>query len=370
MDKIIESAVRESIKKIAPYVPGKPIEELQRTYGLEASKIIKLASNENPLGISPMAKEAVKRYADNISRYPEGSGYYLKKKLSKNLGVSPENIILGSGSSEIISMAMETFLNPEEEIIYPAPSFLIYKILAYKTDAKAIEVPLNDDFSYNLDRFYDKITDKTKMIILCNPNNPSGTIIYRNQLENFLEKVPDNIIIVVDEAYIEYVEDKNFGGALPFVNIKNIIVARTFSKIYGLAGLRMGYGIAKSDITGFMERIRPPFNTTGPGQEAAIAALEDGEHLKKSFETNAKGKHYLYSELEKLGVYCIPSEANFILCRFRQDASEIVKELEKKGIIIRYMKAPGLGKEYARITIGTERENAILISNLAELCKF
>ncbi len=369
MDKTIESVVRASIKKISPYIPGKPMEELQRASGIDASKIIKIASNENPLGASPKVKEAIRRYAENVSRYPEGSGYYLKNRLSEKFKVSPENIILGSGSSEIISMAMETFLNPGEEIIYPLPSFQIYTILAYKTAATVVEVPLNDDFSYNLSRFYDKITSKTKMIILCNPNNPTGTAIYSQQIENFLQRIPENIIIVADEAYAEYVEDKNFGSSFPYIHKKNIIIARTFSKIYGMAGLRIGYGIAKSEIIGFMERIRPPFNTTGAGQEAAIAAMDDKQYLQKSFENNIKGKYYLYSELKKLDINYIPTEANFILCRFKKDASDIVKELENRGIIVRYMNVPGLGKEYVRITIGTESENYTFINNLKEICK-
>lgn len=367
MDKNIESAVRASIKQISPYVPGKPMEELQRQYGLDMSKIIKLASNENPMGASPKAKEAVKKYADNMFRYPEGSGYYLKNKLARAFQVSPEGIILGSGSSEIISMAMETFINPGEEVIYPAPSFLIYKILAYKVGAAPVEVPLNNDFSYDLGKMLDKVTSKTKMIILCNPNNPTGTVISKSQLADFMEKVPENIIIISDEAYIEYVEDKNFGSAFPFMRERNIVITRTFSKIYGLAGLRIGYGIAKHDIVAFMERIRPPFNTTGPGQEAAIAALDDKEYLEKSFRNNSSGKNYLYSELKNLGIFCVPTEANFILCRLKSDALPIVKELEKRGIIVRYMNAPGLGREYMRITIGAQEENIMLVKNLKEI---
>jgi histidinol-phosphate aminotransferase len=240
MDKIVESLVKKSVKQISPYVPGKPIEVLQRDYNIDPSKIIKLASNENPLGVSPKVKEAVTRYLDNIYRYPEGSGYYLKNKLSEILKVSPEKIILGSGSSEIISMAIDTFVNPGEEIIYPYPSFLIYKILALKTNATPVEIPLNEDFSYDLNKFLDKITSNTKMIILCNPNNPSGTIIFEDQLEEFINNVPDRVIIIVDEAYIEYVENKKFGKTLNYIDKKNIIISRTFSKIYGLAGLRMG----------------------------------------------------------------------------------------------------------------------------------
>lgn len=359
--------VREGIKKIAPYVPGKPMEELQRAYGLDIEKIIKLASNENPMGPSPRAAEAVRKCAGKISRYPESSGYYLTNKLAETLRVSPDNIILGSGSSEIISMAMEILINQGEEVIYPDPSFLIYRILARKIGAVPVEIPLKGDFSYDMDMFLDKITDKTKVIILCNPNNPTGTVIYKKQMENFMAKVPDRILIVSDEAYNEYVENENAGTAFPYFEEKNVVIARTFSKIYGLAGLRIGYGIAKSDIAGFMERIRPPFNTTVPAQEAALAALDDKEYAEKSFKNNIEGKYYLYGELKKLGTEYLPTEANFILCRFKTGAADIINKLEKRGIIIRNME--GIGTGYARITIGTPEENAILINALREVIK-
>ncbi len=367
MDKSIGKNVREGIKRIAPYVPGKPMEELQRAYGLDIEKIIKLASNENPMGPSPRAVEAVRNCAGRISRYPESSGYYLTNKLAKTLGVSPDNIILGSGSSEIISMAMEIFINQGEEVIYPTPSFLVYRILACKIGAVPVEIPLKSDFSYDMDMFLNRITKKTKVIILCNPNNPTGTVIHKEQLKNFMAKVPDGILIISDEAYNEYVENEDAGTAFPYFQEKNVVIARTFSKIYGLAGLRIGYGTAKSDIAGFMERIRPPFNTTIPAQEAAIAALDDKEYVEKSFKNNAEGKRYLYGELKILGIEHFPTEANFILCRFKTGAAEIISKLEKKGIIIRNME--GLGTGYARITIGTPPENAALINALRKVIK-
>lgn len=364
MSKKIEDLVREDIKKIAPYVPGKPIEELQRAYGLEIEKIVKLASNENPLGPSPKAVEAIKRCADKVSRYPEGSGYYLKKKIADILNQPEENIILGSGSSEIISMGMELFVSPGDEVIFPVPSFLIYKILAYKIGAVPVEIRLKEDFTYNLDIFLEKITPKTKVIILCNPNNPTGTIIYKKQIEEFMKRVPDDIVIISDEAYREYVDTDDFGTAYPYLQKKNVIITRTFSKIYGLAGLRIGFGIARKEIIEFMERIRPPFNTTIPAQEAGIAALDDQEYVKKSFDNNIKGRAYLYSAFDSLGISYIPTYANFILCRI-PNGPEVVKKLEKKGIIVRGMF--GIGPEYIRITIGTERENFLLIHNLQEL---
>lgn len=356
--------VRTGIKKIAPYIPGKPIEELQRTYGIEIEKIVKLASNENPLGPSPKAVEAIKRCADKISRYPEGSGYYLKNKIAEVFNQQQETIILGSGSSEIISMGMELFINQGEEVLFPTPSFLIYKILALKIGATPIEIPLKDDFSYDLHMFLDRITPKTKVIILCNPNNPTGTVISKKQMDDFMRLVPDNVVIISDEAYIEYVDTDDFGSAYPYFDKKNVIITRTLSKIYGLAGLRIGFGIANKEIIEFMERIRPPFNTTIPAQEAGIAALDDQEYVKNSFETNIKGRAYLHSEFSSLEIDFIPTFANFILCRI-PNAPEIVKQLEEKGVIIRKMF--GVGPEYVRITIGTEKENMFLIQNLREL---
>lgn len=364
MNKKIEELVRPDIKKIAPYVPGKPIEELQRAYGLDVEKIVKLASNENPLGPSPKVVEAIKKCADKISRYPESSGYYLKKKIAEVYNQPEETIILGSGSSEIISMGMELFLNPGDEVIFPVPSFLIYKILAYKIGAVPVEVPLKNDFSYDMDMFMEKITPRTKVIILCNPNNPTGTIISRKQIDKFMEQIPDDIVIISDEAYIEYVDTDDFGTAYPYLYKKNVIITRTFSKIYGLAGLRIGFGMARKEIIEFMERIRPPFNTTIPAQEAAIAALDDREYVKKSFENNVNGKTYLYSAFTSLGIEYTPTYANFILCKI-PDASEIIKKLEERGIIVRGMF--GVGPDYVRITIGTEKENELLIKNLKEL---
>jgi len=367
MENKIEKLVREGIRQISPYKPGKPIEELQREYGLK--KIIKLASNENPFGPSPEAIKAIKNTAETVGRYPDGAGYYLKNKISRLISVPVEEIILGSGSSEIISMTLETFVKEGEEVIYPHPSFLIYKILALKIGAKRVEVPLNEDFSYDLNKFLDSITDKTKVIILCNPNNPTGTIIRKKQLSDFLKNVPENIIIISDEAYFEYVESDDFGSAFPYYKEKNIVIARTFSKIYGLAGLRLGYGIGRKEILGYLERIRPPFNTTSVAQNAAIAAIEDQKHVKNSREKNIEGKCFLYREFENSGIEYVPSETNFILFKVKKNGIKIVKELEKRGIIVRAMTAFGLGENYIRVTIGTEEENKIFVENLKEVLK-
>ena len=246
---------------------------------------------------------------------------------------------------------------------------LIYKILALKIGAKRVEVPLNEDFSYNLNKFLDSITDKTKVIILCNPNNPTGTIIRKKQLSDFLKNVPENITIISDEAYFEYVESDDFGSAFPYYKEKNIVIARTFSKIYGLAGLRIGYGIGRKEILGYLERIRPPFNTTSVAQNAAIAAIEDQKHVKNSREKNIEGKYFLYREFENSGIEYVPSETNFVLFKVKKNGIKIVKELEKRGIIVRSMTAFGLGENYIRVTIGTEEENKIFVENLKEVLK-
>jgi len=365
MENKIEKLAKKDLKNISPYIPGKPIKELQRELGLK--KIIKLASNENPLGPSLKVIEAIKKNLIEIYRYPEGPAFYLRNELSKFLKISPENIILGTGSLEVMDIFLQSFINPNEEIIIPKPSFIMYKIISYKIGAKPVEIPLEENFSYNLDKFLSKINKKTKVIILCNPNNPTGTIIYKKQLKKFLKEIPENIFILADEAYCEYVENKEFGSLFPYFKKKNILITRTFSKIYGLAGLRIGYGIAKEQIIKIMEKIKPPFNTTNLSQIAAIAALKDKNYFKKSYRNNCIGKKYLYKELQQLGIVCIPTEANFILCDFKKNTLPIIKKLEKNGIIIRNMESFGLPNNFVRISVGKKEENIELINNLKKI---
>jgi len=363
----IETLAKKSLAFIEPYIPGKPAEVLFRERKL--AKIVKLASNENPLGPSPAAVKALKKRIYGINKYPEGSAYLLKEKLAGILKVNTNNIIVGSGSSEIISMAIQSFCEPEDEIIFPHPSFIIYKILAHASGVKPVTVNLNSDFSYNLDAFFEKITPRTKLIILCNPNNPTGSHIQRTQLERFLRNIPDRILLLSDEAYIEYAEDPNFGSALEWINKKNVIVARTFSKIYGLAGLRIGYGISSEDIINIMEKIRPPFNTSNCAQEAATAALDDTVFVKKSIENNKKQKRYLIKHLTEIGFRMFPSEANFLFCKSSQNAELICRELEKRGIIIRPMSGFGIKDNFLRITIGKPSENQSLVKHLTEITR-
>lgn len=361
----VERLAKKSLAFIKPYIPGKPAEVLFREKGL--SKIIKLASNENPFGPSPEALKVIKKRLTTINRYPEGSAFMLREKLALKLNISKDQIIIGSGSSEIISMVFQAFCEPGEEVIFPSPSFIIYEILAHAFGVNPIKVNLNKDMSYDIESFLKKITKKTKLLILCNPNNPTGSYIKKFQLKLLMDNIPDNLVILTDEAYFEYVENHEFGTAMEWLNKKNVIITRTFSKIYGLAGLRIGYGIASEEIIRILEKIRPPFNTTSLSQEAALAAIDDHKFVKKSFENNCKEKRFLTKELKKLRFEVFPSEANFLFCFSKYDTRKICSELENKGIIIRPMSGFGIDNNFIRITIGKPSENRLLVRSLREI---
>ncbi|MCM8821244.1 MAG: histidinol-phosphate transaminase [Candidatus Omnitrophica bacterium] len=361
----INKLARKSLSLIEPYVPGKPAEVLFREKGI--SRIIKLASNENPFGPSPEALKAIKKKLSGINRYPEGSAFELKEKLACLLKTRNDQIIVGNGSSEIISMAIQSFCEPGDEIVFPSPSFIIYKILAHAFGAIPVTVKLNSDMRYNIESFFEKISGKTKIVILCNPNNPTGSHINKKQLEKFMKNIPERIVILSDEAYFEYAEDPQFGSCIDWLGRKNVIVTRTFSKIYGLAGLRIGYGIATQDIIKTMEKIRPPFNTTSLAQYAALAAIDDHVFVEKSLINNRKEKKFLAENLKNLGFNVFPSQANFIFCSHKLNAGTICKELEEKGIILRPMAGFGMKDNFIRITIGKPFENRLLIKELRSI---
>ena len=364
MKNNIKKLVRKIVLDLKPYQGGKPISQLKREKGI--SRIVKLASNENPF---PPAKKVLKALRDSLTEinlYPDGNGYYLRNELAKRAKLKRDNIILGNGSSEIISMTLETFVNPGEEVIIPEPSFIIYKGLIKLRDALPILIPLKN-YKLDLPGMFKAINKKTKMVILCNPNNPTGTIIKRGELKKFINGISKNIIILSDEAYLEYVEDKNFGSAFPYLKSeKNIIVARTFAKSSSLAGLRIGYGIAKAEIIGEMNKVRPPFNTSSLAQVAALTALKDKEHLKKTKKNNREEKKYLYQNFKKLGLSFIPTQTNFICINLKRDASAICQRLEKEGVIIRAMSNFNL-PNFVRVTIGTHRENLFFIKKLKKI---
>lgn len=348
----------EYVLGIQPYVPGKPIEELERELGISNS--IKLASNENPVGPSPAAIRAIKESFADINRYPDGSGFYLKRALAEKLDVSDEEIILGNGSNELLDLAAKTFLKDGDEAVMATPSFVVYFMAVQSVGGKSIQVPLKN-YTHNLSAMAASITSATRMVFIANPNNPTGTINKKDEFESLMEKVPDNVLVVMDEAYYEYVSDHDYADSMKYLRSeKNILILRTFSKIYGLAGLRVGYGIAKKEILADMNRLRAPFNTSTIAQKAALAALSDDAHVSRSREVNSAGKEYLYRELSALGISFVPTEANFLYIPVEGSVA-LYERLLKMGVIIRPM-----GPSAVRVTIGLPEENRRFIEALKQ----
>lgn len=362
----LRNLVSEEIENLIPYPPGKPIEELEREYGIQGS--VKLASNENALGPSPKAVHAIKDALDGLHRYPDGSGYYLKESLAKFYDLDPENLIIGNGSNEIIELIFRTFLLPGDEVVVARPTFVVYELVAQASRGKSVVVPLKD-MTYDLESMLEKITPRTRFVFVANPNNPTGTIVKRNAFERFLSSVPDDVIVVLDEAYCEYVTDSEFPSGIEYWNAgKLVVVLRTFSKIYGLAGLRIGYGIASTELINNMNKVRQPFNVNSLAQIGARVALNDRKHVEMSRENNKKGIDYLFGELRDLGYFCLPTQANFFLIRVGNNAAEIYERLLRKGVIIRPMKGYNLD-EYIRVTVGLPEENRRFIASFQEVIR-
>ncbi|MFC1855034.1 histidinol-phosphate transaminase [Thermodesulfobacteriota bacterium] len=353
--------VPENIKNIVPYPPGKPIEELERELGISNS--IKIASNENPLGPSKKAVEAISKELNKLNRYPDGSCYYLKEKLAEKLGCDMENLIVGNGSSEIIEFVLRTFVQPGDEVISSEKTFVIYKIVSNIIGAKYTEVPLKNGFYYDLAAIKSAISDKTRVIFLSNPNNPTGTMFGQAEFDEFMSDISDDIVIALDEAYIEYVEGSKKIDASKYLDKKNLIIMRTFSKIYGLAGLRIGYGIARKLIVEYLNKIRAPFNVNSVAQIAALASLNDDEHVLNSINMNNEGVRFLYGEFEKMGLEYVRSYTNFILVNIKGSGHELYQKMLNDGVIIRSMKNYGLD-DFIRVTVGTSQENERFINVL------
>lgn len=359
----INNFVRPNIRDLKPYEPGKPIEEVQRELGLK--NIIKMASNENCLGPSPLAVKAIKESLDGINLYPDGNGYYLKKKIAYSLGVGEEQIILGNGSDEIIRMIVETFLKEGEQAVIAEPSFVIYRIAVRIVNGKSVIVKLKND-RYAMESMAEAIGTQTRIVFVANPNNPTGTMVTKDEVESYLEKVPEGVITVFDEAYFEYVERDDFPETIKYIkNGSAVVCLRTFSKIYGLAGLRIGYGVSQPEIISGMNRVRQPFNANSLAQVAAISALDDEKHLKKSREVNCAGKRFLCLELDRLNIPYIPSEANFMLIKTGK-GTQTAGSLLKRGIIVRDMSSYNLS-DFIRVTIGTQEENRKFVEELSAL---
>lgn len=356
-------SVPDHIKALAPYIPGKPPEELEREMGIKGS--VKLASNENPLGPSPRALQAIKGALRSINRYPDGAGYHLKNALARKLGFGYENIILGNGSNEIITNIAKAFSGPGDEAVVAHPAFIIYQTAVQCAGAVKIRTPLRD-FTHNLEAMKHRITDKTRLVFISNPNNPTGTMVGAQEFNSFMDGLPDGVIVVVDEAYREYVDRDDFPKTLSYLRDgRGLIVLRTFSKIYGLAGLRIGYGVAQASIVEILERVRDPFNVNALAQVAALASLEDEAHVRQSVKLNRQGKAYLYKSLEEMGVDYVKSQANFILVNVG-DAKAVYMDLLKEGVIVRPMAGYDL-PEHIRVTVGLPDENKRFIEALRKV---
>ena len=351
----MKKLIRDCVSKIEQYQPGKPAEFLKQELALK-TEICKLASNENPLGPSPLAIKAIQKSLEEANLYPDNGCYYLKEKLAEYLHVQPTNLRIGNGSSELILLLGLAFLNPEDTLVMSRSSFIFAKIVTQTMGCRLVEVPLNK-YRHDLDAILRSLTPCTKMVYLDNPMNPIGSMTTHGEMSHFLDRLAEDIVLVLDEAYHDYVNDGDYPKSLSFLEErKNVIILRTFSKMYGLAGLRVGYSVAKEEFIQALDRVSPPFSVNRLGQIGAAAALDDEDHVRKTKELNKKGKHDLYRYFEDLGVFYIPSETNFVTIDVKMDTKPLGDELQKKGIIVRPLSMYGLAT-YLRVTVGTPEQN-------------
>jgi len=354
----------ENIHSITPYPPGKPMDELEREYGVKNS--IKLASNENPWGPSPKAIQAVQEAALNLHRYPDGSSYYLLQAIAQKEGVDPSQIVLGNGSNEVIEFLVKAYVETGDEVITSHPSFLMYQKFVQVRGGKNVIIPLKE-MKHDLDAILKNINERTKLVFLDNPNNPTGTAINRAEFNDFLGNVPDTVLVALDEAYVDFMEDDEKIDLHPLLSAVNdqcgVVALRTFSKAYGLAGLRVGYGLMAQNVAESLHKVRQPFNINSPAQAGAQAAIEDVDYFNKIVIDTCKGREFLRGEVEKLGCISYPSHTNFFLIDVCGDATRLYEAMLYKGVIIRSMKAYGYAN-FIRLTVGTEAENSRFISSL------
>ena len=354
--------VKPWVAALEPYKPGKPIEELERELGITG--VIKLASNENPLGPSPRAVEAVRRALADLHRYPDGASFALRSKLAERLGVGQDQLVFGCGADEILELVAKAFLGPGDEAVFAWPSFAMYPIVTRGMGATPIAVPLDRDLVHDLDAIAAAVNERTRVVIVCNPNNPTGTSVGAAAFDRFAARLPDDVVLLVDEAYVDFARRADFPNALAWVARRpGTLVVRTFSKIAGLAGLRVGFGVADPELAGYLERARHPFNVNVIAEAAALAALDDHEHVERARRTNAEGFELLTRELRRLGLQTWPSDANFLLASAPAGTYE---RLLREGVIVRPMAGFGL-PNHIRITIGTAEENERLVKALERL---
>lgn len=357
--------INPTLKDLPVYQPGRPIEEVARELGLPAAGIIKLASNENPLGPSLAALNAMREVLANIHLYPDGNAYYLKQRLAAKLGIEPGQLILGNGSNELLEFVGHAFLEPGVDVVVSQYCFVVYPLVTKLFGANLITVPAKD-YGHDLDAMLKAITAQTRVVFVANPNNPTGTRVSTEALARFIAQIPPNVVLALDEAYLEFLDEPaNFIPLIQSGQQPNLILMRTFSKIFGLAGLRLGYGIACPELIAALEKIRQPFNTNSIAQAGALAALDDTAHVQRTRENNTQGLRYLESECRKLGLEFVPSAANFILVKVGQ-GGRVFEEMQKLGVIVRPMGGYQL-PEWVRITVGTPAENERCVAALKQV---
>jgi histidinol-phosphate aminotransferase len=356
----IDQYANRFVCDLVAYEPGKPIEETARELGLEPAQIVKVASNENPLGPSPLAKAAMRDALEEAHIYPDGGGYKLRTAIAESLGLGRENVIIGNGSNEIIELLCHTFLNADAELIAAKHAFVVYKLMATLFGATYIEVP-DPGFIHDLDAMADAITENTRLVFIANPNNPTGTMVDQEAIDRFMDRLPDHVIAVFDEAYFEFPDSPP--DALRYVREgRNVCVLRTFSKIHGLAGLRVGYGLAPAHLADVLQKARQPFNVNAIGQAGALAALEDKQHTALTRKINREGMAFYEQAFRERGLEFVPSHANFLLVK-TENGDSVFKEMLKQGVIVRAMSGYKL-PEWIRISIGTPAQNERVVEVL------
>jgi len=361
-----DDLIRPSIRGLTPYSPGKPISEVQRELGL--TDIIKLASNENPLGPSPAALRAMQEALEEVRLYPDNDSYELREAVSKRLGFPPEQVVVGRGSDEVIHMIGLAFLRPGEESIMPEPPFTLYEFTTQLMGGVQVRVPLRD-FTYDLPAMAERFSEKTKLVFFANPNNPTGTMVRKDAVAKFMSELPPQAIMVFDEAYREYVDDPEYPDGLDYVREgANALVLRTFSKVYALAGLRIGYGVGPPHLMKWLQNVREPFNVSSVAQAGALASLDDEDQVKRAAEANREGKKYLYAEFERMGLRYVPTQANFIFVDAGKDSRAVFSQLLRRGVIVRTGDIFGF-PTFVRVTIGTPEQNERFIRALEEVLK-
>jgi histidinol-phosphate aminotransferase len=364
--KNLGKIVRSGVLNINAWPTGKPIEEVQADLGLESLAL--MATNENPLGPSPKAVEAIKAESGKVNRYPQGPCTILKRKVAARLGIEEQMIIFSNGADNCLRIIGYTFLNTGDEVIVAHPAFPVYGIVARVMGAVPVEVPLKNH-AHDLPAMAERIGDRTKLVFVCNPNNPTGTIVGRKQLDPFVEALPDHVVLILDEAYFEFVDDEDYPNALDYIREgRNVVALRTFSKLFGIAGLRIGYALASPELTGVMERVREPFPVSRVAEAAALAAVDDQEFKNRVLANNEESKRFFYQSFDKLGLSYARTHTNFMFVDLGTDSKEAAQALLERGYLIR-AGTPWKHPSFARITFGTMEENRGFVSALAEVLR-